>query len=229
MVDFVAPAATKSDFAYMHLRAKILSGEFEPGQVLNQATLAPAIGVSTTPLREALRRLSAEGLVELGAHRDARISPLTAEEARDLLEMRRSLDPLAAFLAAERRTKEDMQAMRESARELRSLTGDATVVDLATHRRFHAAIYRASHNELLIATLDSLWDKADRYRRLGLEVPRGKAERDQKAAEHTRLLDCIIARDGDGAAQIMRDHIETSLGAKAAARLSAGSAAVPGA
>ena len=155
MVDFVAPAATKSDFAYMHLRAKILSGEFEPGKVLNQATLAPAIGVSTTPLREALRRLSAEGLVELGAHRDARISPLTAEEARDLLEMRRSLDPLAAFLAAERRTKEDMQAMRESARELRSLTGDATVVDLATHRRFHAAIYRASHNELLIATLDS--------------------------------------------------------------------------
>jgi DNA-binding GntR family transcriptional regulator len=228
MVDFVAPAATKSDFAYMTLRVKILSGELEPGQVLNQATLAPAIGVSTTPLREALRRLSSEGLVELGAHRDARVSELTAEEARDLLEMRRSLDPLAVSLAAERRTKEDIQAMREAARGLQPLAADPTVVDLVAHRRFHAAVYRASHNDLLIATLDSLWDKADRYRRLGLEIPRGQAERDQKAAEHTRLLDCIVAGDGDGAAQVMRDHIETSLGAKAASRLN-GPAAVPGA
>ena len=100
--------STKSDFAYLTLRHRILSGEFAPGQVLNQATLARTIGISTTPLREALRRLKSEGLVELGAHRDARVTDLSAEEARDLLEIRRSLDPLAAALAAERRTTADI-------------------------------------------------------------------------------------------------------------------------
>src|SRR5919112_6518744 len=105
---------TKSDFAYTVVREKILSGAFIPGQVLNQATLARTIGISTTPLREALRRLKSENLVELDAHRDARVTELTAEEARDLLELRLSLDPLAAALAAERRTKADIKAIRDA-------------------------------------------------------------------------------------------------------------------
>jgi DNA-binding GntR family transcriptional regulator len=221
--------ATKSEFAYQVLREKILSGELEPGQVLNQATIAPTLGVSTTPLREALRRLSSEGLVELGTHRDSRVAPLTAEEARDLLEMRRSLDPLAAALAAERRTKEDIRAIRAAAEGLEPLLSDAGVIDLVAHRRFHAAVYRASHNDLLISTLDGLWDKADRYRRLGLEVVRSQAERDQKAHEHQALIDCVVAGDTEGAAEVMRRHIDTSLGAKAARRLGAHPVVVPGA
>ena len=103
---------TKSDYAYRQVRDRILSGELEPGAVLQQRDLASRIGISTTPLREALRRLKSEGLVELDAHRDARISPLRAEEARDLLELRKSLDPLAAGLAAQRRTNADIQAIR---------------------------------------------------------------------------------------------------------------------
>src|SRR3954470_16437749 len=110
-----APAesyATKSDFAYLRVRELILSGELEPGAVINQATLARTIGISTTPLREALRRLKQQGLVQLDAHRDARVAPLDAEEARDLLELRLSLDPLAASLAAQRRTSQDIAEMR---------------------------------------------------------------------------------------------------------------------
>lgn len=224
MIEPVEPVATKSEFAYLTLRNKILSGELEPAAVLNQATLAPALGVSTTPLREALRRLKSEGLVELDAHRDARVSPLTAEEARDLLELRRSLDPLAAGLAAQRRTKEDIRVMRAAAEGLEPLSSDPDVVDLVAHRRFHTSIYRASHNDLLIATLDGLWDKADRYRRLGLEWPRSQQDRDQKSAEHKALLECVIAGDSDGAAQVMHQHIDTSLGAKAASRLAGGPA-----
>lgn len=228
MIHPATSASTKSEFAYQALREKILSGELEPGQVLNQATLAPSLGVSTTPLREAMRRLSTEGLVELGTHRDSRVAPLTAEEARDLLEMRRSLDPLAVALAAERRTKEDIKAIRAAAEGLEPLPSDATVVDLVAHRHFHAAVYRASHNDLLINTLDGLWDKADRYRRLGLEVVRSQAERDQKSHEHQALVDCVVAGDTEGAAEIMRRHVDTSLGAKAAHRLGAKPAAVPG-
>ncbi len=172
--------------------------------MLNQAVLAKTIGISTTPLREALRRLKTEGLVELDAHRDARVSSLTAEEARDLLEVRRSLDPLAAALAAERRTKDDIRIMREAAKGVEPLLSNPTVVDLVAHRRFHTAIYVASHNDLLITTLDALWDKADRYRRLGLEVVRSQDERDQKAREHAELLDAVIRGDSDGAAEVMR-------------------------
>lgn len=221
MSEPVGPYATKSDFAYTRIREGILSGEFEPGMILQQALLAKTIGISTTPLREALRRLNSEGLVELDAHRDARITPLTAEEARDLLEIRLSLDPLAAALAAERRTREDISRMRELLKAVKPLLSDPTMHDLATHRAFHQAVYRASHNDLLIVTLDGLWDKADRYRRLGLEVVRTQEERDQKDHEHHDLVDAVAAGDTEGAANVMRNHISTSLGARAATRLGA--------
>ncbi|WP_430781453.1 GntR family transcriptional regulator [Actinoplanes sp. G11-F43] len=211
--------STKGDFAYGRLREMILSGGFQPGAVLNQAELARTIGLSTTPLREALRRLKAEGLVELDAHRDARVTSLTGEEARDLLEIRMSLDPLAAALAAERRSTADIREMREAADGLQPLRHRPRFADLVAHRRFHTAIFSASHNEILISTLDALWDKADRYRRLALETGRTQDERDQKAAEHRELLDCVINRDATGAAAVMRRHIDTSLGAEAASRL----------
>jgi DNA-binding GntR family transcriptional regulator len=210
---------TKSDYAYNRIREAILNGEYEPGEVLHQAMLAKTIGISTTPLREAMRRLMSEGLVELDAHRDARVSTLTAEEARDLLELRLSLDPLAASLAAQRRTKDDVRRMRDTLARVEPLRSNPSVYDLASHRAFHQAVYEASHNDLLIATLGGLWDKADRYRRLGLEVVRSQEERDQKDREHAALFDAVVAGDGEGAAAVMLQHINTSLGAKAASRL----------
>jgi DNA-binding GntR family transcriptional regulator len=214
-----APFPTKSDFAYTRVRELILSGELEPGAVINQATLAREIGISTTPLREALKRLKQQGLVELDAHRDARVARLDAEEARDLLEVRRSLDPLAAFLAADRRTKQDVAEMRASLEGLEALPSNPTMEQLVAHRRFHAAIYRASHNALLVETLDGLWDTADRYRRHGLQVERSAEERALKAQEHTLLFEAIVEGDGATAEEVMRAHIQTSLGAKSAWRL----------
>src|SRR3954464_8653899 len=120
------PLGTKSDVAYLRVPQLILTGELAPGSVLNQATLARSIGISTTPLREALRRLKQHGLVELDAHRDARVAPLDAEEARDLLELRLSLDPLAASLAAERRTSQDVARMRAALAGLESLPTEPT-------------------------------------------------------------------------------------------------------
>jgi DNA-binding GntR family transcriptional regulator len=217
----LVPYLTKSDYAYTRIREGILTGEFGPGSVLNQAELAKTIGLSTTPLREALRRLDSEGLIELGAHRDARVAPLTAEEARDLLEVRRSLDPLAAALAAERRTKDDIRIMRQAASGLEPLLSNPTVNDLVAHRRFHTAVYTSSHNDLLIATLDALWDKADRYRRLGLQLVHSQDDREEKSQEHAELLDAVIRGDSAAAANVMQRHIDTSLGAKAVNHLGA--------
>ncbi|GAA1313103.1 GntR family transcriptional regulator [Saccharothrix xinjiangensis] len=208
---------TKAEFAYHEVRRRVLTGALAPGAVINQGLLAEEIGISTTPLREALKRLKAEGLVELGAHRDAE---LRAEEARDLLEVRRALDPLAARLAAARRTDEDVRAMREAAVGLHALPPDQAYDELLAHRRFHAALYRASHNALLVEALDGLWDKTDRYRRLALEAGRDEAERAKKDHEHAALLDLVVSGDGDGAAALMLAHVETSPGAPAARRLS---------
>ena len=201
------------------MRDRILSGELLPGAVIQQRELAGRIGISTTPLREALRRLKSEGLVELDAHRDARIAPLRAEEARDLLELRKSLDPLAAGLAAQRRTNADIQEIRSSLADVHPLPTSPDIEQLVAHRNFHAAVYRASHNDLLIDALEGLWDKADRYRRLALQTERTQSARDQKADEHQALVDFIAAGDSEGAARVMRDHIDTSLGAAAVWRL----------
>ena len=211
--------ATKSDRAYARVRELILSGELAPGAVLNQAVLAQTIGISTTPLREALRRLKEQGLVELDAHRNARVARLDAEEARDLLELRLSLDPLAASLAAHRRTSQDVAEMRAALAGLETLPPDPTPSQLAAHRRFHAAIYRASHNALLVATLDGLWDVADRYRRHGLQIERTSEERDEKAREHALLFEAIVEGDAETAEEVMRTHIRTSTGARSAWRL----------
>lgn len=219
MTETAAIFATKSEYAYTRVRGLILSGDLEPGAVINQATLAREIGISTTPLREALKRLKQQGLVELDAHRDARVTQLDAEEARNLLEVRRSLDPLAASLAADRRSPQDIAEMRAGLEGLEALPSNPTVQQLLAHRRFHAAIYRASHNALLVETLDGLWDTADRYRRHGLQVERSQEERALKAREHTLLFEAIVAGDGATAAAVMRAHIETSLGAHSARRL----------
>lgn len=210
---------TKSDYAYLRVREAILNGELSPGSILNQATLARTMGISTTPLREALRRLKTEGLVHLDAHRDAHVADLSAEEARDMLDVRRSLDPLGAALAAERRTKADIAQIRAAHEGLEPLPVNATVTHLAAHRRFHAAIYQASHNDILVRSLDELWDKADRYRLLALQTDRGDAARAQKRVEHQQLMEAVIAGDPDQAFTIMLSHIETSLGVTAAWRL----------
>ena len=212
--------ATKGDLAYRRVRELILSGDLPPGTVLAQAALARTIGMSTTPLREGLRRLAQEGLVDLDAHRDARVRPLDATEIRDLLELRLALDPLAAGLAARRRTEADLAALATALEGLESLPDDPTPGQLATHHRFHAAVHRASHNIPLIDALEGIWVKSDRYRRHGLAAGRTDDERAARATEHRRLYEAIRNGDEAGATDLARQHALTSLAARSADRLS---------
>jgi DNA-binding GntR family transcriptional regulator len=215
----VIPFATKGDLAYGRVRALILTGRLAPGAVLPQASLAKEIGISTTPLREALRRLAQEGLVSLDAHRDARVAPLDATEARELVELREGLDPLAASLAAERRTESDLTGVHAALEGLESLSNHPSLDQLEHHRRFHAAIYRAAHNRLLADALDGLWDKSDRYRVHALEVERDERDRARAAEEHRLLFAAVRDGDAAAAAEVMRRHVAASLGARAAERL----------
>lgn len=209
-------ALTKSAYAYDEIRRRILTGQIPQGSILSQAQMAQEIGVSTTPLREALRRLAAEGMVQLESHRDARVTPLTADEARNLYLIRESLDPLAAGLAAAGRTDGDIAAIKESLKRLTPLSTAADLEALTAHREFHRAVYTASHNSLLIGILEGLWDKADRYRQVGLNSQKDSAQdRTRVQKEHEEIADAVIAGDADRARETMRRHVVGSLGRRA--------------
>jgi DNA-binding GntR family transcriptional regulator len=220
----ITPAAgilTKNDYAYAELRARILTGELEAGSVIPQAKLAQELGLSTTPLREAIR-LAAEGMIQLEAHRDARVTDLSAAEARHLYEVRESVDPLAAALAAGRRTDADLAHISRALGQLTPIR-DATNLDaLMAHREFHRAVYRASGNPILVDILEKLWDKADRYRLVGLRASCDTADDSARvAAEHQAIFDAVADADALAASEIMRKHIQGSLGRRAIIALEA--------
>ncbi|MBQ1080743.1 MULTISPECIES: GntR family transcriptional regulator [unclassified Nocardiopsis] len=205
--------SSKGGLAYTELRRRITSGELAPGSRLSQYELAEELGMSITPLREAIRRLVSEEWVVMDAHRDVRVAPMSASEARELLEVRFSLEPSATELAALRRTEEEIATMRAAADQLLPVTRTWGEEAIATHRAFHRSIYAASHNKVMIRLLDDLWDKADRYRRIGLELPAGAEPRTIDLNQHHRILELVIVGDGAAAADLVRSHIRNSLGA----------------
>ncbi|GHJ34778.1 GntR family transcriptional regulator [Streptomyces sp. TS71-3] len=210
---------SKSDLAYAELRGRILSGGLAPGARLAQYELAESLNMSITPLREAIRRLSSEGLVEVETHRDVRVAAMNSVEARQLFEVRLSLDPTAVELAAGRRTDADIAAIRAALGNLLPVTRRWGEEALAAHRTFHRALYVASHNDVLIRLLDDLWDKSDRYRRLGLELPPGDEPRTRDLDEHHRIAALVVDGAAEAAGRLMRDHITMSLTASAISAL----------
>ena len=217
------PALTKSAYVYEELRRRVLAGELVQGQAIAQEQLAAELGVSTTPMREALRRLAAEGLVTLDAHRDARVTRLDAEEARSLFEVRERLDPLATKLAATRRTDDDIAAIKRALEELEPLSSTTTSVQaLLVHRTFHRSVYTASHNPLLMSLLEGLWDKADRYRLVGLQSKPDTAQDTERVRrEHVAIAEAVITGDARAAEQVMKKHVRGSLGRRAIGALEA--------
>jgi DNA-binding GntR family transcriptional regulator len=201
---------TKGELAEQQVRRLILSGELAPGSVINQVDLAAGLSVSTTPLREALNHLRAEGLVYTDSNRDTRVAPLSSDEAVHIYELRMNLDPLAATLAARRWEEKDARQLRSIARQLHAAleTSDDDIIEV--HHAFHRALYVASHNDILVGLLDVVWGRSDRYRRFGTaHIPqRPVAERQ---AEHTRLLDAVLDRDEARVEAEMRLHVESSL------------------
>lgn len=213
--------SSKGEQAYGELRRRVLSGALPAGSRIAQHELAADLRMSITPLREAIRRLSSEGLVELDAHRNVRVAPMSAAEARELLEVRLSLEPAAVELAAARRTEADAGVMRAAAARLLPVTRRWGEDAILAHHEFHRALYAASHNRTMIRVLDDLWAKSDRYRRLGVELPTGDGPRTTDHRQHHEMLELVLAGDGAAAAQLARTHIRHSLTASVTAVLEA--------
>jgi DNA-binding GntR family transcriptional regulator len=211
--------SSKSDVAYAELRRQILSGDLAPGSRLAQYELATSLNMSITPLREAIRKLSSENLVDLDTHRNVYVARIGATEARKLFEVRLLLDPPAVELAAARHTADDIAAMEAAMQRLLPVTRHGGEPALVAHRELHRTIYRASHNDVLIRLLDDLWDKSDRYRRVGLELPETDEHRQRDLDEHRQMVELIIAKDGAAAARLMRGHVNRSITPAAIAAL----------
>jgi DNA-binding GntR family transcriptional regulator len=206
---------SKADVAYAQLRQQILDGSLEAGSALAQYELADAMEISITPLREAIRRLSGEGLVRLEGHRNARVAKMDFAEARQLFETREALEPVAVRLAADRRTEADITRMNAALKNLLPVTRQWGEAALGAHRELHQALYSASHNDVMTRMLDDLWDKSDRYRRAGLKLPTGGDPRTRDFEEHHRLVELVTFGEAEAAASLMCSHIRNSLTAAA--------------
>lgn len=200
----LAVGMTKSEAAYQEIRRRIMDGTLVPGSVLEQETLAATLSLSTTPVREALRRLESERLVTLQAHREVRVAPMSAVELQQIYAVRLELDPMAAELAAGAATDEQLHAVSASFGQRHS----DPVQRLIQNRQLHRGIYGACGNQVLIQILDSLWDRSDRYRMVLLKT-------DSKAAsiesEHGAIVLAFARRDAAALRQLMTDHLQASM------------------
>jgi DNA-binding GntR family transcriptional regulator len=194
------------DHVYSALRERILSGDLPRGAKLRQASLADELGVSRTPLREALRRLSAEGLVEFLPNRGATVSELDFGDMRHAWSARVAIEPGAARLAAERRHAPAIAAMRAAIDHQRGAAGNK-IESFAANRAFHLALAAASGNPHLTRFAEMLW-----VPRLGVPIYQAQAAEPAGpqawAAEHERIADAIASGDADAAERLTRAHVQ---------------------
>ena len=194
--------------AYDQLRALILAGDLEPGSRLAQADLAERLGVSRTPVREALRRLAGEGLVDFHANRGFWTADIGLDAVLRRLEVRLIIEPGIARLASERRTDEHLGAL--SAAIDRETTAADSVIAHDASRDFHVELTRATGNPELERVLESLWI-VEVGRRL---MARRGASHDwhtNDIAEHREILAAVQAGRGDAAADLMTAHVRDAL------------------
>jgi DNA-binding GntR family transcriptional regulator len=194
-----------ADKAYHEIRGLIVSLELAPGAVIDERELIERLEIGRTPVREALRRLSHEGLVEVYPRRGMFVTGVDVRELARLSEVREVLEPEAARLAAERATDTDREELAALLAELGSIDGGGGSELMDLDERIHRAVYRAAHNDLLEVTLEQYYVLALRIWSIALD----RAHELEEAVEaHRALLEAIQAGDGDRAADTMRAHVQ---------------------
>ncbi len=206
---------TLTEHAYQRLRAEILHGELMPGERLRVAELHDRFALGLTPIREALMRLSIEGLVEAETHRGARVTDISLTALADLMATRRDIERLCLVQAIANGTAE-WEAEIVSATHLLSRTplpvspADRHAAQLweARHRRLHAALVAACPSDWLKRFWNTLADHSERYRKIRLLNHRqSKARVRDVTAEHAAIVGAVLARDADRAVALMDAHL----------------------
>ena len=194
------------DVVFQTLRKAILTGELMPGERLMEIHLAEKLGVSRTPIREAIRKLELEGLVINIPRRGAQVAEISERGLRDVLEVRRALDTFCAELACERISDEEKEALKKACTDFEDAvaTKDASVIAKADVA-FHDIIIGATGNERLVALLNNLAEQMYRYR---FEYIKDVSQHKKIIEEHRVLLDAILKGNIIGARDAAREHID---------------------
>jgi DNA-binding GntR family transcriptional regulator len=193
---------------YEYLREKILYGGIAPGQRLIEERIAEETGVSRSPIREAIRRLEKDGLVEVHAQGGVTVYKPTIEDFTSLYECRLSLEPAAAQYAAERRTEEQVATLERMLEEMKQLDYESET--RRTHElnfAFHELIAEASKNPYLAKVMRELKVLISFYRNAILQVDPKRPE--TGIAEHTAIYEAILRKDGEAARRQMEEHIKS--------------------
>ena len=194
------------DVVFNTLRQAILKGELEPGERLMEIQLAERLGVSRTPIREAIRKLELEGLVLMIPRKGAEVAEISETSLREVLEVRRSLEELAIELACQRITPEELTALEEAENRFARAVEDGEVMAIAeSDENYHELIYQATANDRLVQILNNLREQMYRYR---LEYIKDEDRRQILVVEHEHILRAVRRRDIADAKSAVREHID---------------------
>lgn len=194
------------DVVFHTLRKAILTGELKPGERLMEIPLAQKLGVSRTPVREAIRKLELEGLVTMIPRRGAIVAQISVKGLKDVLEVRRALDTFCAELACERISDEDKKRLLVAHKEFIKATDskNATIIAKADVA-FHDIIIGATGNERIVTLINNLAEQIYRYR---FEYIKDDSRHQVLVDEHKALMDAIVEGDCEKARNAARKHID---------------------
>ncbi|MGI9952558.1 GntR family transcriptional regulator [Moorellaceae bacterium AZ2] len=196
------------EIVFETLREAILSGQLKAGERLMEVQLAEEMGVSRTPVREAIRKLELEGLVVMVPRKGAYVAGISTKDITEVFEIRSALESLAAALACERITEEELEELERllvQVAECVEKNDLETLIQVDT--RFHSVLYRASRNERLAQIINNLGDQIQRFRTTSLAAP-GRMK--EALEEHKALVEAITARNVELAQRLAQEHIENA-------------------
>jgi DNA-binding GntR family transcriptional regulator len=196
------------ELVFESLREAIINRQLEPGERMMEIQLAEEMGVSRTPVREAIRKLELEGLVVMVPRKGAYVAGLSLKDVAEVFEMRRALEGLASELAADRITDDELDNLE---RYLVKIADDIERGDLnqvvETDTDFHTLLYQASRNQRLTQSISNLREHIQRFRTTSLSNP-GRMK--EALEEHRKIVEAISSRDGEAARRLAQEHIENA-------------------
>lgn len=194
------------DVVFKKLRQGILTGELKPGERLMEIHLAERLGVSRTPIREAIRKLELEGLVKMIPRRGAEVACITRKHLKDVLEVRRALDELSVGLACDRITEEGKERLKAACLEFEEAVKSKDIRKIAQiDVKVHDIIVEAANNERLMQLMNNLAEQMYRYR---FEYIKDVSGHERLVKEHELIYDSIIHGDKEMAMATVRTHVD---------------------
>ncbi len=196
------------EIVFEHLREAIISGQLRPGERLMELQLAEEMGVSRTPVREAIRKLELEGLAVMVARRGAYVSDLSIRDIAETFEIRGALESLAAGLATERITPDELEQLERTLVQIgESIEQNDLNAVVRLDEEFHAIMYHASRNQRLTQIVSNLREHITRFRLSSLSIP-GRFR--SVFQEHKNIVEAISERNSALAQALAKEHIENA-------------------